>query len=638
MRRTWRAALLAALILVGSLIGAAPSSASTSSVVLCKRVDYGCLAGTGYTGQTQWTSWGPGHNCVSYAAYRLARNGSPQPWGPRLGNAISWDEKARAAGYRVDTTPAVGSIMQWDSGTYGHVAYVEEVTATYVRISEDAYLTDTSGYAAARQIGRSTTSFAAAEFIHVRDRPAPPAGSPIGVATLMSGASTGLVQLTGWVVDPDAPTSTARVQVYVDGPAGTGRLLGSFPANVSRPDVESWHPGAGDAHGYSLALGGLSAGRHDVWVYGPNLTGGGSRVLLRAQTVNVPAAVAGSPDGRVDRIEGRVGGAARVVGWTLDPDDLSASTEVRAFVDGPAGSGARMVDLGVADDSRPEVAEAYPGAGDGHGYDGRIRGLSPGRHVIWVYARNAAGGGTDRLLRAAPVTVPGPSPIGRVDHLSGAAPGLVQLTGWALDPDAPTSMSRVQVYVDGPAGTGRLVGTAEAGVTRPDVAARYPGAGSAHGFSLTVPRIEPGPHEVWVYAPNLTGAGSDRLLTTQTVTVPALAAGTPDGRVDSAASPAPGTARVTGWTIDPDDPTVSTQVRVFVDGPAGWALREVDLGTADVPRPDVARAYPAAGEPHGFDATVSELSPGRHVLWIYAVNAVGGGADRLLRAVPVTVS
>jgi surface antigen len=83
--------------------------------------------------------------CVSFAAWRLARNGHPidnntQHWG----SAYQWDEAARANGVRVSTTPHVGAIAQWNvgeggtvwmnggkghftAGSYGHVGYVAAV-------------------------------------------------------------------------------------------------------------------------------------------------------------------------------------------------------------------------------------------------------------------------------------------------------------------------------------------------------------------------------------------------------------------------------------------------------------------------------------------------------------------------------
>lgn len=90
------------------LIEAAPEDTS-----LCHRTDYGCLDGTGYRGQSVWGSWGPGHNCVSYAAYRLMQNGAARPWASQsIGNANQWDERARSVGIAVNGSPAVGSIAQ----------------------------------------------------------------------------------------------------------------------------------------------------------------------------------------------------------------------------------------------------------------------------------------------------------------------------------------------------------------------------------------------------------------------------------------------------------------------------------------------------------------------------------------------
>ncbi|QXJ24472.1 CHAP domain-containing protein [Actinomadura graeca] len=144
--------------------------AAGGETVLCQSGSYSCLSGTGYSGQSVWGSWGPGHNCVSYTAYRLSANGASKPWAGAIGNASDWDEKARGAGVTVDANPVVGSIAQWDGG-YGHVAYVEVVTSAYIEISEDSYITDAYGYSSRRRIERSAAKFASAEFIHVRDSP-----------------------------------------------------------------------------------------------------------------------------------------------------------------------------------------------------------------------------------------------------------------------------------------------------------------------------------------------------------------------------------------------------------------------------------------------------------------------------------
>lgn len=65
------------------------------------------------------------------------------PWIPNwLGNAGGWAVNARAKGFRVGTTPRVGSIVVWphDGGGYGHVAYVTHVSSnTRIQVKEANY-------------------------------------------------------------------------------------------------------------------------------------------------------------------------------------------------------------------------------------------------------------------------------------------------------------------------------------------------------------------------------------------------------------------------------------------------------------------------------------------------------------------
>lgn len=62
--------------------------------------------------------------CVSYTGWKAYEAyGLVLAWG----NAYNWDDRARAAGYVVDRTPAAGTIGQIDGGAYGHVFWVESV-------------------------------------------------------------------------------------------------------------------------------------------------------------------------------------------------------------------------------------------------------------------------------------------------------------------------------------------------------------------------------------------------------------------------------------------------------------------------------------------------------------------------------
>ncbi|HEU0266509.1 MAG TPA: CHAP domain-containing protein [Candidatus Saccharimonadaceae bacterium] len=82
-------------------------------------------------------AWG---NCTWYAYERRVQLGLPV--GSFWGNASTWALAAQQNGFRVDNTPSVGAIAQWNayaggSGYYGHVGIVEGVNSDgTVTISE----------------------------------------------------------------------------------------------------------------------------------------------------------------------------------------------------------------------------------------------------------------------------------------------------------------------------------------------------------------------------------------------------------------------------------------------------------------------------------------------------------------------
>ena len=190
MRRRLRTPLvrLAILALLATTAGAlAPSSstpaAAATMVRECKTTSVSCLSFSGYTGKSVWgyPVNAQGNNCVNYAAYRLAKNGVKQQSG--MGNGGNWAAAAKARGYRVDQTPAVGAIAQWGYNShyapgYGHVGYVEEVTSTYLVISDSAW----SGYSSRWRIPKGDANWPS-NFIHFKDvayQP-PPSGAYLRV-------------------------------------------------------------------------------------------------------------------------------------------------------------------------------------------------------------------------------------------------------------------------------------------------------------------------------------------------------------------------------------------------------------------------------------------------------------------------
>lgn len=169
--------VLAALVLPGLVPAAASPDALTGGdgmEVLCSQAGYGCVAGTGYHGQSVWgANWfKTGHNCTSYVSWRLAQTGIAQPWRP-MGDGGRWDDNGRKH-VAVDQTPAVGAVAGWDGGTRyapgpsGHVAYVEAVRGDTIEITDDSH-----GGGTRRVLLQRGSPYWPSSFIHINDVVAP---------------------------------------------------------------------------------------------------------------------------------------------------------------------------------------------------------------------------------------------------------------------------------------------------------------------------------------------------------------------------------------------------------------------------------------------------------------------------------
>ncbi|WP_067823626.1 CHAP domain-containing protein [Actinomadura kijaniata] len=78
--------------------------------------------------------------CVSFAAWRVRKrlglNFHNHYRGVKWGNANNWDNAARRARVKVNRSPKVGAIAQWNSGRFGHVAYVARVNGSTILVEE----------------------------------------------------------------------------------------------------------------------------------------------------------------------------------------------------------------------------------------------------------------------------------------------------------------------------------------------------------------------------------------------------------------------------------------------------------------------------------------------------------------------
>ena len=395
------------------------------------------------------------------------------------------------------------------------------------------------------------------------------------------------IRVKGWAIDFDTKSSIG-VSVYLD-----GNFVTNATADQFRPDVAAAYPGQGPNHGYDVIIP-ASPGAHTVCVYGLN-TGpnGNGNPSVGCRSVRV-----GSPFGNLDGFSTGPG-EVTVRGWAIDPD-TSGPISVHVYTDG------NWAGQGVADQNRPDVGQVYPAAGPNHGYSITVP-LSPGEHTVCTYAINVGSGTVNTPLGC--TTVVGGNPFGNLDAAEPSA-GAIRAAGWAVDPDQAAAPIQVRLLVDG-----EPVRTVTADVSRPDVGQVYPSAGANHGFDELIP-ASAGVHTLTAVGVNV-GPGTDQPLASRTVEV---RSGSPFGNLDGAHA-GPGTIRVQGWVIDPDD-TGPIDVRVEVDG----VVRAT--ASADVERPDVAAVYPGYGPVHGYDVDVP-ADNGLRLVRVVADNVGPGGPVQL---------
>jgi cell wall-associated NlpC family hydrolase len=122
-----------------------------------------------------------------------------------------------------------------------------------------------------------------------------PSPLPYGTVDIATGRYGGEARIGGWAIDPAGAGYQAAIHVYVDGPANSGAPGRDFgAATISRADVGAANPGMGNNHGFDRVIGGLSAGRHTLYVYA---VGAAGAVQLGTYQVTVGSAFAGSGGG-----------------------------------------------------------------------------------------------------------------------------------------------------------------------------------------------------------------------------------------------------------------------------------------------------------------------------------------------------
>lgn len=405
----------------------------------------------------------------------------------------------------------------------------------------------------------------------------------------------GGAKVTGWTIDPTTRDSI-DVHVYVDNTFAT-----AFSADNYREDIDILFPGYGGNHGFNDMVP-IGEGAHTVCVYGIDVAPG-NNALIGCKSITV--ALPNAPIGAFDSASMAPGGI-KVSGWAIDAQ-TDSSIGVHVYV------GNTFAGAFEANGSRPDVAQAFPGYGDKHGFSDVVS-ASAGTHNVCVYGINV-GVGNNALIGCRQVTVV-TNPIGSFDAALPTIDG-VNIMGWALDPFT-TDPIGVHVYVDN-----LFAGGLDADMSRPDVGQAYAGYGSDHGFNHFVP-VSAGTHTICTYGINK-GPGDNALIACRQVTVPV----DPFGSFDLATFDGSG-LRIAGWAIDPNtaDPIV---LHVYIDGTfSGEVL-------SDRPRPDVGLIFEDYGDDHGFDEVAPiPLTQGAHNVCVYGLNK-GPGANALIGCRSVNV-
>jgi hypothetical protein len=234
-------------------------------------------------------------------------------------------------------------------------------------------------------------------------------------------------------------------------------------------------------------------------------------------------------------------GTIRVTGWFYrgSPSSLAGGFAHLTV----NGEGVAMTDAAGGPDSgnglwyvpRPDVRSAFGLPEDVTGFDGLVESSELSNNVCLSAPVN----GPDRPLACTTVSVDLPSAYG-VAHSSlesvTAIPGGIHASGWALLshlPDPVEVWLAVSRVIDPPLNGQSLVRIAtqkiDANITRPDVGALFPSAGSDHGFDTSWTQ-DPGTYRVCIDKDNSNGtfvdlAGINRVLSLDaqcvTVTIPA---------------------------------------------------------------------------------------------------------------------
>ena len=391
--------------------------------------------------------------CTSFVAWRLNEvNGIPFSnffGGQRWGNANTWGQAAAKLGYRIDKTPAVGSIAWSTVGTYGHVAWVSNVMADGRVVIEEYNWRLLSTDERGRYRTRIVAASAFTGYIHVKDLNTwPPVDgnfvrvNETGEVYRIAGGAP--VHISSWLplggAKPTQAISAAQLDSLPNVPANgthlrampSGRIftvafgapiyvsswaaVGGAKSTIDVPEATIDNAGGSApwSHLRSVPANGFLrdpisgavyrvADGHPYYVpsWSPY---GGEQTYVNVDGASIDRCdhLNCDPWGNVDYISADSNGVA-VSGWVQDPNTTSP-INVEIYVDGALAKTVR------ADAPRSDVENLFH-HGREHGFAAQVD-APVGPHTVCVYGANAGAGSNIRLgcgsVTVAESTMPSP--------------------------------------------------------------------------------------------------------------------------------------------------------------------------------------------------------------------------------------
>lgn len=217
---------------------------------------------------------------------------------------------------------------------------------------------------------------------------------PIGAFDQAAGGSPGVISTLGWAADPIAPGEAVQVRVTVSGPAGTADVVAA--TGTQRDDVGNAFSWAGNNQGFVTDVPTRGEGVNKVCAFANAVRYSTASAPIGCRTVIIE-----NPFGTLDSVTGSAG-SFTIGGWVLNPNNPGERVEVHVYDDGPSGT--RGTPGVIANQSRPDVANAFAGYDNDHGFSATIP-AEPGQHRVCTYAITTGGGTGNPQIGCRDVTV-----------------------------------------------------------------------------------------------------------------------------------------------------------------------------------------------------------------------------------------